>query len=256
MRIACGIEYDGNPFFGFQMQKQEPTIQSCLEQAISQVANHPVKIFCAGRTDTGVSARQQVIHFDTDAERTPRQWTLGINTALHEGIVVLWVQVVADDFHARFSALSRSYEYRILNRSVRPAINRQYLTWILRPLDHDAMHEAAQTLLGTHDFNAFRSSQCQAPHAKRTLLQADVVRDGEEIICHFSANAFLHHMIRNIVGTLLKVGHGNKPVCWVTEVLRSLDRKQAGMTAPPQGLTFTGVTYPDQYQIPNDATKQ
>lgn len=254
MRVACGIEYDGNPFFGFQIQKQEPTIQSCLEQAISQVANHPVKIFCAGRTDTGVSATQQVIHFDTESQRTERQWTLGINTALHDGIVVLWVRFVDDDFHARFSALSRSYEYRILNRSVKPAINRHHLTWILRHLDHEAMHLAAQTLLGTHDFNAFRSSQCQAPHARRTLLQADVVRHGDVIICRFEANAFLHHMIRNIVGTLLKVGHGRKPVNWVAEVLRSLDRKQAGMTAPPQGLTFTGVSYPEQHDIPNEAS--
>jgi len=250
MRIACGIEYDGNPFFGFQTQKQEPTIQSCLEQAISQVANHPVKVFCAGRTDTGVSARQQVIHFDTTAQRTPRQWTLGINTALHEGIVVLWVKPVEDEFHARFSALSRSYEYRILNRPVRPAINRQYLTWILRPLDQDAMHEAAQLLLGTHDFNAFRSSQCQAPHAQRTMLQAEVEREGDEIICRFTANAFLHHMIRNIVGTLLKVGHGKEPVSWVQHVLLSGDRKQAGMTAPPQGLTFTAVTHPEAHGIP------
>ncbi len=250
MRIACGIEYDGNPFYGFQVQKQEPTVQSCLEQAISQVANHPVKIHCAGRTDTGVSARHQVIHFETDAIRSERQWTLGINTALHDGVVVLWVKLVDDDFHARFSATSRSYEYQIINRNVRPAINRHHLTWILRPLDHNAMHEAVQSLLGTHDFSAFRSSKCQAHHPERTMLQTEVSRTGNLVTLKFTANGFLHHMIRNIVGTLLKVGYGEKPTHWVQDVLQTKDRKQAGMTAPPEGLTFANVTYPENYGIP------
>ncbi len=251
MRIACGIEYDGQPFFGFQIQKQEPTVQSCLEKAISQVANHPVKIHCAGRTDTGVSATHQVIHFETEATRTERQWKLGINTALHNGIVVLWVLPVNDEFHARFSATSRSYVYQILNREVRPAINRHHLTWILHDLDHNAMHEAVQSLLGVHDFSAFRSSKCQAHHPERRMLQASVSRDGDVITFKFTANGFLHHMIRNIVGTLIKVGHGKKPISWVNDVLMSKDRKQAGMTAPPEGLTFTNVTYPEIYDIPN-----
>ena len=195
MRIACGIEYDGQPFYGFQVQIQEPTVQSCLEQAISKVANHPVRIHCAGRTDTGVSATQQVIHFETDAIRTAHQWTLGINTAVHNGVVVLWVKFVDDDFHARFSATSRSYQYRILNRSVRPAINRHHLTWILQPLDNNSMHEAVQCLLGTHDFSAFRSSRCQANHPERTMMQAQVSRQGEIISCKFKANGFLHHRL-------------------------------------------------------------
>lgn len=250
MRIACGIEYDGQPFYGFQVQIQEPTVQSCLEQAISKVANHPVKINCAGRTDTGVSASHQVIHFETDANRTTHQWTLGINTALHNGIVVLWVKFVDDNFHARFTATSRSYEYHILNRKVRPAINRYHLTWVLQPLDHDAMHEAVQYLLGTHDFSAFRSSRCQANHPERTMIQALVMRQDDEIICKFKANGFLHHMIRNIMGTLIKVGKGERPVKWVQEVLKSKDRTQAGMTAAPNGLTFSNVTYPDEYKIP------
>ncbi len=251
MRIACGIEYDGHPFYGFQVQIQEPTVQSCLEQAISRVANHPVKIYCAGRTDTGVSATQQVIHFETDAIRTAHQWLLGINTAVNNGIVVLWVKFVGDDFHARFSATSRSYEYRILNRRVRPAINRHHLTWILQPLNDNAMHEAVQCLMGTHDFSAFRSSRCQANHAERTMLHAAVSRQGEIINCTFRANGFLHHMIRNIMGTIIKVGKGEQPVAWVQAVLNSKDRTQAGMTAAPNGLTFCGVTYPEKYEIPN-----
>jgi len=250
MRIALGIEYDGAPFYGFQTQKQEPTVQSSLEAAISQVANHPVKVFCAGRTDTGVSAACQVVHFDSSASRTERQWTLGINTHLHKGVVVLWAKQVSDDFHARFAATSRSYVYQILNRRVRPAINRHHLTWILHPLDHEAMHEAAQLLLGQHDFNAFRSSNCQAKNPVRTMHVANVSQQGEHITFEFKANAFLHHMIRNIVGTLIKVGRGQKPISWVKEVLESKDRKQAGVTAPPNGLTFVDVQYPEEFGLP------
>jgi tRNA pseudouridine38-40 synthase len=251
MRIACGIEYDGQPFYGFQIQVQEPTVQSCLEIAISKVANHPVKIHCAGRTDTGVSASHQVIHFETAAVRTEHQWTLGINTALHNGIVVLWVKIVDDDFHARFSAINRSYEYHILNRKVRPAINRHHLTWILQPLNHNAMHEAAQCLIGTHDFSAFRSSRCQANHPERTFIHAKIVRQDQTISCQFKANGFLHHMIRNVMGTLIKVGKGEQPISWVRQVLESKDRTQAGMTAAPNGLTFRNVTYPDKFEIPS-----
>lgn len=252
MRIACGIEYDGHPFYGFQVQIQEPTVQSCLEKAISKVANHPVRIHCAGRTDTGVSATQQVIHFETDAKRTPHQWTLGINTAVHNGIAVLWVKVVDDEFHARFAATSRSYEYQILNRRVRPAINRHHLTWILQPLDHNAMHDSVRCLLGTHDFSAFRSSRCQANHPERTMISASISRDNEIISCHFKANGFLHHMIRNIMGSVIKIGKGEKPVEWLQQILQGRDRTQAGMTAAPNGLTFKGVTYPKQFDIPSD----
>jgi tRNA pseudouridine38-40 synthase len=250
MRIACGVEYDGEPFFGFQIQTQEPTVQSCLQSAISVVANHPVNVVCSGRTDTGVSARHQVIHFDTDAVRTDWQWTMGVNKNLHKGISILWVKQVPDDFHARFSAISRSYEYSILNRAVRPAINRHHLTWIAHPLDHNAMHEAVQTLVGTHDFNALRSSQCQSHVSVKTIHHAAVSRSGDLIRLQVTANGFLHHMIRNIVGTLLPIGKGHKPVSWMAEVLASLDRRQAGMTAPPNGLAFEHVSYPDEYNIP------
>lgn len=252
MRIVLGIEYDGQPFFGFQTQLQEPTVQSCLEEAISNVADEPIKIICAGRTDTGVSAYQQVVHFDTVANRTPRQWTLGINSTLHKGIVVRWAKEVNDDFHARFSATSRKYEYRILCRTVRPAIQRHQLTWIIPPLDVKLMHQAAQFLLGEHDFNAFRSSRCQANNPVRTMHDSRVFQEGNQIVFQFEANAFLHHMIRNIVGTLLKVGKGERSVQWVQDVLQSKDRKLAGMTAPPNGLTFTGVVYPDHFGVPSD----
>lgn len=250
MRIACGIEYDGEPFFGFQIQTQEPTVQSCLEQATSKIANHPVNIVCSGRTDTGVSARHQVIHFDTEAKREDYQWVMGINSELHRAISVLWVKHVSDDFHARFSATSRSYEYTIINRPVRPAINRHHLTWISQPLDHHAMNEAVQLLVGTHDFNALRSSNCQSHVSVKTIHQAEVVRVGDVVKLRVTANGFLHHMIRNIVGTLLPIGKGLKPVSWMAEVLASLDRKQAGVTAPPNGLAFMNVTYPEQFDLP------
>lgn len=252
MRIALGIEYDGQPFFGFQTQKQQPTVQSCLEKAISHVANHDVRIFCAGRTDTGVNALQQVVHFDTEAVRTSRQWVLGVNSKLHEGVVVRWAKEVDDSFHARFSATRRKYEYRILCRSVRPAIHRHQLTWVLPPLDPKLMNTAAQYLLGKHDFSAFRSSKCQANNPIRTMYVARIYSEGEYIICQFEANAFLHHMIRNIVGTLIKVGKGDRLPQWVNDVLQSKDRKLAGMTAPPNGLTFSGVSYPDEFEVPSN----
>ncbi len=250
MRIACGVEYDGQPFLGFQFQKQGPTVQSELEAAISQVANEPVQIICCGRTDTGVSARHQVIHFDTQADRNDRQWTLGINSSGHRAISVLWAKRVDDDFHARFSATSRSYQYTIINRPVRPAINRHHMTWELTPLDEHAMQEAAMNLLGRHDFSALRSSQCQSKEPVKTITRADVVREGELIHFHVTANGFLHHMIRNIMGVLIPIGKGEKPASWLKDIVNSKDRRKAGITAPPNGLVFAGVTYPDTYNIP------
>ncbi|MCX7546046.1 tRNA pseudouridine(38-40) synthase TruA [Marinicella gelatinilytica] len=250
MRIACGVEYDGSPFYGFQRQKQEPTVQQCLEQAISEVANHDVTLICCGRTDTGVSAAMQVIHFDTVASRTPRQWLLGINSSLHKAISVLWVQPVSDDFHARFSAISRSYQYRISNRSVRPALNRHYLTWQRKPLNHVHMNEAIQCILGTHDFSAFRSSQCQSKQPIKTVSYAAVSRNRDQVVIDVTASGFLHHMIRNLAGTLMTIGKGEQPVSWMAEVLQSRDRKQAGMTAAANGLRFINVTYPEQFKLP------
>ncbi len=254
MRIACGVEYDGSSFYGFQRQKQEPTVQQCLEEAISSVANHPVNVVCSGRTDTGVSAALQVIHFDTRADRKTHQWTLGINSGLPKDISVLWAKPVSDDFHARFSAIERSYQYRISNRPVRPALSRRYLTWVLRPLNHERMHEAIQCILGKHDFSAFRASQCQSKQPVKTVTRARVSRLGNQIIIDVSANGFLHHMIRNLAGTLIEIGKGNQPVSWMTEVLQSKDRRQAGMTAAPNGLRFMGVKYPAHFNIPEQNT--
>ncbi|KAA3650822.1 MAG: tRNA pseudouridine(38-40) synthase TruA [Proteobacteria bacterium] len=250
MRIACGVEYDGSPFYGFQRQKQEPTVQQCLEEAISQVANHNVSIICSGRTDTGVSAALQVIHFDTQANRSVRQWLLGINSALPKDISVLWVKPVSEDFHARFAAISRSYQYRISNRPIRPALYRHYLTWVLKPLNHEWMHQAIQCLIGEHDFSAFRSSQCQSKQPVKTICKAVVKRSKDQVIINVTANGFLHHMIRNIAGTLIVIGKGEKPVAWMSEVLQSKDRKQAGMTAAASGLRFMSVDYPDKYNLP------
>ncbi len=250
MRIACGIEYDGEPFLGFQTQKQGITVQSCLEQAISQVADQPVQVVCCGRTDTGVSARHQIVHFDTSAERSERQWKLGVNSSGHRAIAVLWIKKVPDDFHARFSTTSRSYQYTIINRDVRPAINRHHLTWELTPLNEQAMHEAAQSLLGTHDFSALRSSQCQSKEPVKTITRAEVIRRGELIHFYITASGFLHHMIRNIMGVLIPIGKGEQPINWLKQVVDSGDRRQAGITAPPNGLVFVGATYPQQYEIP------
>lgn len=250
MRFACGVEYDGEPFYGFQVQVQEPTIQSSLERAISKIADHPIRVFCSGRTDTGVSAKHQVIHFDSSANRTEWQWLMGINSNLHPGISVLWIKPIADDFHARFSAISRSYEYSIINRKIRPAINRHHLTWIRHPLDQNSMQEAMKYLLGEHDFNALRSSHCQSKTSVKTIHRASISRVNDLIKLKVTANGFLHHMIRNIVGTLLPIGKNLKPSSWMQEVIESLDRKQAGITAPPNGLMFTGVKYPDKFKIP------
>ncbi len=249
-RYACGIEYDGSEFLGFQKQKQTPTVQACLEDAFSSVANHPVEVVCAGRTDTGVSARGQVIHFDSASRRDLRAWLLGSNTRLPRSVSVLWVQPVDATFHARFSAVSRSYRYTILNRPVRPAIERRQVTWILAPLQHERMHAAAQLLLGHHDFNALRSSQCQAKKSLRTVHSVQVTRQGQRIHLDITADGFLHHMVRNIVGTLLPIGRGEKPVEWMQSVLESRDRRCAGVTAPPNGLVFTGVGYPAEYCLP------
>jgi tRNA pseudouridine38-40 synthase len=250
MRYACGIEYDGEPFYGYQVQIHEPTVQSCLERAIAKIADHEVKISCSGRTDTGVSAKHQVIHFDSSAERTTLQWMHGINSELHKAITVLWVKQVPDDFHARFSAVNRSYEYSIINRPVRPAINRHNLTWIPQPLDYHTMQEALQYLVGTHDFNALRSTKCQSHVSIKTIHHANIVKIGDVIKLNVTANGFLHHMIRNIVGTLIPIGKGEKPAEWMKQVLESLDRKQAGVTAPPNGLAFMNVTYPEHFAIP------
>ncbi len=250
MRIAIGIEYDGRDFLGWQRLSHGPSVQAAIEAALSRVAAHAVEISCAGRTDAGVHARCQVAHFDSEALRTPRAWTLGANSLLPASVAVLWAQPVAPDFHARHSARARRYRYRILNRAVRPALEAGRVTWERRPLDAEAMNVAAQTLLGRQDFTAFRAISCQAPSAVREVREVTVRRDGEYIDIEIEANAFLHHMVRNIVGSLLPVGRGEQPPGWVAALLAGRNRDAAGPTAPPDGLTFLGPRYPAQWGLP------
>lgn len=252
-RIALGIEYDGTGFLGWQRQAQSPTVQECLEIALSAVADTPVTIHCAGRTDSGVHAAGQVAHFDTTATRSMRSWVLGTNTNLPEGIALRWAMPVADEFDARRCATSRRYEYYILNRWSRPALGRSHVTWIHHPLDASAMHEAAQALVGEHDFTSFRSVHCQAKHARRCLTAIDVTRlqaNADMILIAVTGNAFLHHMVRNIAGTLMAIGQGKQPVAWAGDVLAARDRTLAGITAPASGLTLVEVGYPSRWGLP------
>lgn len=250
MRIAIGIEYDGRDFLGWQRLSHGPSVQAAIEAALSRVAAHAVEISCAGRTDAGVHARCQVAHFDSEAVRTPRAWMLGANSLLPASVAVLWAQPVAADFHARHSARARRYRYRILNRAVRPALEAGRVTWERRPLDAEAMNVAAQALLGRQDFTAFRAISCQAPSAVREVREVTVRRDGEYIDIEIEANAFLHHMVRNIVGSLLPVGRGEQPPGWLAALLAGRNRDAAGPTAPPDGLTFLGPRYPAQWGLP------
>ncbi|WP_376696931.1 tRNA pseudouridine(38-40) synthase TruA [Wenzhouxiangella sp. EGI_FJ10305] len=252
MRLAAGIEYDGSGFYGWQRQRQSPTVQACLESSLSRVADHPVTVHCAGRTDTSVHAYCQVVHFDTRAERRERSWVLGANTQLHPGISVLWTRPVDDRFHARFSATRRRYRYRILNRWVRPAIERGRVAWIRQPLDADRMHEAAQALLGEHDFSSFRAVGCQAKSPVRRIHHLSVTRHGSEVVVDIEANAFVYHMVRNVAGTLIPVGKGDKTLSWPGDVLAAADRTVAGPTAPSEGLYFMAPTYPDYPGLPVD----
>lgn len=250
MRLALGIEYDGTDFLGWQRLSHGPSVQATLEAALGFVADHPVEVTCAGRTDAGVHARCQVVHFDTVAERSMRGWVLGTCARLPRSVAVLWAQPVDDGFHARFGARARRYRYDILNRPVRAALDARYVTWERQALDADAMHAAAQALLGEHDFSAFRAISCQARHARRNVHAIDVHRDGDRVHVDIEANAFLHHMVRNIVGSLLPIGRGERPVEWIAQLLAGRNREVAGPTAPPTGLCFLGPRYPRECGLP------
>ena len=250
MRIALGIEYDGTSYNGWQRQKNGIGVQQRLEEALAMVADETVEVVCAGRTDTGVHASGQVVHFDTSADRSDRSWLLGANTNLPPDISVSWVRRVSDEFHARFSAVGRSYRYQILNRLQRSALHRERAWWVHQPLDEKCMHEAAQQLVGEHDFSAFRAAGCQAKSAMRELTSINVDRDGDWVVVNVSANAFLMHMVRNITGTLAAIGQGEQPPAWLLEVLESRDRTLGGVTAPPHGLTLIAVDYPEEFGIP------
>lgn len=250
MRLAAGVEYDGSGFYGWQRQRQAPTVQECLEEALGRVADHSLQVHCAGRTDTGVHARCQVVHFETHAQRSERSWVLGANTVLRAGITVLWVRPVPEQFHARFSARRRAYRYRILNRWVRPAIERGRVAWVRRPLDAALMHAAAQCLLGEQDFSSFRAAGCQARSPVRTVYSASVARQGHEIRFEIEANAFVYHMVRNLAGALIAVGQGQKPPQWISELLAQRGRSAAAVTAPAEGLYFLAPAYPDFPELP------
>jgi len=254
MRIALGIEYDGTDFSGWQRLSHGDTVQARVEEALSFVAAEPVEVVCAGRTDAGVHARCQVVHFDTKAQRSERGWMLGSNSRLPTSVAVRWARPVADDFHARFGARARRYRYVILNRPVRAALDARYVTWERVPLDASLMHAAAQALLGEQDFSAFRTIACQAPNPRRNVHEISVRRDGERVIMEIQANAFLHHMVRNIVGSLLPVGRGEQQPEWIAQLLTGRNRALAGPTAPPQGLAFLGPLYPRECGLPDEAS--
>lgn len=243
MRIALGLEYDGSAFHGWQSQPDGNTVQDVLERALSVVAAQPVRVMCAGRTDSGVHALCQVVHFDTEVQRPDTAWVRGVNANLPDSVAVRWAQPVSEEFHARFSAQGRHYRYLLLNRPQRPALWTRYAGWHHQPLDADAMAEAARHLLGEHDFSSFRAAECQAKSPLKHLYQADVQRQGEWLIFDFHANAFLHHMVRNLVGTLVYVGKGAHGPEWVAEVLAARSRDAAAPTFSPAGLYFAGVDY-------------
>ncbi|MEH6589760.1 MAG: tRNA pseudouridine(38-40) synthase TruA [Halioglobus sp.] len=251
-RIACCIEYNGSDYCGWQAQPQldVSTVQQQVEQALSAIACEPIRVHCAGRTDTGVHATSQIIHFDAPVVRSTKAWVLGANANLPFDVRVRWAVAVAPDFHARFTALSRRYRYLISNAAVRSALFGSKLTWQRRPLDAQIMQEEAQCLPGEQDFSAFRAACCQSVSPMRNVHEVKVTRRGELVIIDITANAFLHHMVRNLAGSLMAVGSGRRPAGWMAEILAGRDRTLAAETAPPNGLYLVHVAYPDEYALP------
>jgi tRNA pseudouridine38-40 synthase len=253
-RVAAIVEYDGTDYAGWQSQIHAASIQDAVQAAISFVAGHPVVVICAGRTDAGVHSLGQVIHFDTVAQRTPRAWVLGANTKLAPSIALQWAAEVSPGFHARHKAVRRVYRYAILNRSERSALQRTRAAWIHRPLDAAAMHAGAQALVGEHDFSAFRSIECQSKTTIRKIDSIQVSREGDYLWLEIVANAYLHHMVRNIVGTLIDAQREAAPLEAIRKVLEGGDRRYAGATAPAAGLYLWRVEYPTVYGIPTGAS--
>ncbi len=255
-RIALGVSYDGAPWLGWQTQPNGRTVQDTLQQALLRFVGVPVSTICAGRTDTGVHAAMQVVHLDSPVVREPQAWVRGLNAHLPPSIAIRWAQPVADDFHARFSATARGYVYLLRVDPVRSPLWAGRAGWSFRPLDVEAMQQAANALLGRHDFSSFRSSQCQAASPVRTLERLDIGQRGRFVIFTLRANAFLHHMVRNVVGSLVYVGQGRKPVPWMADLLLARNRTQAAPTYAPDGLYLTEVQYPG-HSLPNlDATAE
>ena len=256
MRIALGVEYLGSDFYGWQAQKTSEkglshTVQQVLEGALSRIADQPIDTFCAGRTDRGVHAVGQVVHFDAPVSRPLEAWIRGTNTHLPATVAVQWAVAVDETFHARFTALSRRYRYFIFNHPRRSALFHHCATWHARPLNVQAMSDASSYLLGEQDFSSFQSAECQSKTPMRNVMACTVTQRNHFIICDIEANAFLHHMVRNIVGTLIPIGEGVKEPLWLQSVLKARDRRLAGITAPPEGLTLFSVKYPECYDFPS-----
>ena len=250
MRIVLGLEYCGTGFHGWQSQPQGNTVQDVLEAALTQIAGEPLGVICAGRTDAGVHATQQVVHFETLMERPLSAWVRGVNSHLPSGVAVRWAQPVSDDFHARFSARGRRYRYLLLNRAQRPGLWQGRVGWFHLPLDIALMQSAAQRLLGEHDFSAFRAANCQAKTPVKHMSRAEISVRGNLIVFDFEATAFLHHMVRNLVGTLVYIGKGAQAPGWVDELLLARDRQQAAPTFSPDGLYFRGPVYEAHWNLP------
>ena len=251
MKIALAVEYDGSRFCGWQSQAPGCGVQDALETALAHVAGHAVRVVAAGRTDAGVHALVQVVHFETEAGRPESAWVRGVNAFLPVGVRVRWAQAVDAEFNARFSAEGRSYQYWLQVSPVAPAVLAGRVGWYHRPLDLEAMRSAAAVLLGEHDFSAFRAAECQAKSPVKTLARADITQAGEAFVFDFAANAFLHHMVRNLVGSLIYVGSGRQPVEWMAQLLESRDRAAAAPTFMPDGLYLTGVEYDPRWGLPS-----
>jgi len=252
MRVALGVEYDGRPFSGWQSQADGQTVQDTLQHALSKISGDPISVIAAGRTDTGVHALEQVVHFDTQAQRPLTAWVRGANALLPASIAVLWAHPVPDEFHARFSAQERSYRYVMINRATRLAIHAGKAGWYHSPLDVAAMQAAAQFLIGKHDFSAFRAAQCQAKSPVKHLRQLDIRREGEMLIFDVSADAFLHHMVRNMVGCLVYVGKGKHRPDWLQEILSGRERTIAAPTFAPDGLYLRRISYDAKWRLPQN----
>lgn len=255
VRYALGIEYAGSAYCGWQQQKHCASVQEHLQQAIGFVANHAVELVCAGRTDAGVHAVEQVVHFDSTAERDNRAWILGANTRMPGDIRIKWIQIVDENFHARFSAVARSYRYIIQNSRVPSAIFHDRSSWDYRPLDHDIMQQCAQLLIGEHDFSSFRAAGCQSKTADRNVHSIDVIRQSDLVYLDIKANAFLYHMVRNIAGSLIAVGCGEQTMDWFAEVFAAKNRNLADVTAPAAGLYLLRAYYPEVYNLPHQNQK-
>ncbi|WP_434356150.1 tRNA pseudouridine(38-40) synthase TruA [Parasalinivibrio latis] len=250
MRIALGVEYNGANYYGWQRQQEVPSVQAKLEKALSKVAAQPIEVQCAGRTDAGVHGTGQVVHFDVDVNRSLSAWTMGANTNMPGDIAVRWAKEVPDDFHARFSATARRYRYIIFNHNLRPGIMSQGVSHYHGELDETRMHQAGQFLLGENDFTSFRAVQCQSKSPWRNVMHLKVTRHGHYVIVDIKANAFVHHMVRNIVGSLIVVGKGEQEPEWIKWLLAAKDRKLAAATAKPGGLYLVDVDYPEMFELP------